>query len=126
MEHRILREPPDDGANNIDMAVHDIQKRVWLLLEGTVCGIREIANRNEVQRLTKRNKTNVSTTQRHKVNIIFDCLENYHKDLKTLVYYYVISTNQTNNKYSQRSRVRKKPDIAATEPKVDPVTEWKL
>ena len=65
MEHRILREPPDDGANNFDMAVHDIQKRVGLLLEGTVCGIREIANRNEVQRLAKRNKTNVSTTQRH-------------------------------------------------------------
>ena len=69
MEHRILREPPDDGANSIDMAVHDIQKRVWLLLEGTVCGIREIANRNEVQRLTKRNKTNVSTTHTSQHNI---------------------------------------------------------
>ena len=125
MEHRILREPPDDGANSIDMAVHDIQKRVWLLLEGKVCGIREIANRNEVHRLTKRNKTNVSTTHTSQHNI-FDCLENYQKDLKTLVYYYVISTNQTHNKLSQRSRVRKKPDIAATEPKVDPVTEWKL
>ena len=32
------------------------------------------------------------------VNIIFDCLENYHKDLKTQVYYHVILTNQTNNK----------------------------
>ena len=63
MEHCILREPPDDGANKIDMTVHDIQKRVWLLLEGKVCGIGEIADRNEVQRLMKRNKTDVSTTQ---------------------------------------------------------------
>ena len=65
MEHYILREPPDDGASKIDMAVHDIKKRVWLLLDGTVCGIREIADRNEVQRLTKRNKSNVSTTHRY-------------------------------------------------------------
>ena len=57
------------------------------------------------------------------VNIIFDCLENYHKDLKTQVYYHVILTNQINNKQTQRSRVRKKPDIAAEELKVDPVTE---
>ena len=57
------------------------------------------------------------------VNIIFDCLGNYHQDLKTHVYYHVILTNQTNNKQTQRSRVRKKPDIAAEEPKVDPVTE---
>ena len=121
MEHRILREAPDDGANNIDMAVHDIQKRVWLLLEGTVCGIREIANR-DLQSGIKQMYPQHNVTQ---VNIIFDCLK-YHKDLKTLVYYYVISTNQINNKYSQRSRVTKKPDIAATEPKVDPVTEWKL
>ena len=63
MEHCILREPPDDGSNKIDMAVHDIQKRIWLLLEGTVCGIGEIADKNEVQRLMKQNKTNVSTTQ---------------------------------------------------------------
>ena len=29
------------------------------------------------------------------VNIVFDCLENYEKDLKTQVYYHVILTNQT-------------------------------
>ena len=57
-----LPEPPEDSANKIDMAVHDIQKKEWLLLEGTVCGIGKIADRtskkqNEVQRLTKQNKT---------------------------------------------------------------------
>ena len=30
-----LPEPPEDGANKIDMALHDIQKKEWLLLGGT-------------------------------------------------------------------------------------------
>ena len=103
MEHCILREPPEDGANKIDMAVHDIQRREWLLLEGTVCGIGNIADRTIKKRIKYRDLRSAINQMypQHRVtqvNIVFDFLENYHKDLKTQVYYYVISTNQTNNK----------------------------
>ena len=54
MEHCILRETPEDGANKIDMAVHDIQRREWLLLEGTVCGIGNIADRTIKKRMKYR------------------------------------------------------------------------
>ena len=92
-------------------------------LEGTVCSIGETEVRyRDLRSGIKQMYPQHKVTQ---VNTVFHCLENYHKDLiiKTQVYYHVILTNQTNNKETQRSRVRKKPDIAAEEPKVDPVTE---
>ena len=46
-----LPEPPEDGANKIDMALHDIQKKEWLLLEGTVCGIGKIADRTSKKQM---------------------------------------------------------------------------
>ena len=103
MEHCILREPPEDGTNKIDMAVHDIRRREWLLLESTVCSIGKIADRTIKKQIKYRDLRSVIKQMypQHKVtqvNIVFDFLENYHKDLKTQVYYYVISTNQTNNK----------------------------
>ena len=41
---KIIPKPPEDGANKIDMAVHDTQKKEWLLLVVTVCGIGKIAD----------------------------------------------------------------------------------
>ena len=46
-----LPEPPEDGANKIDMALNDIQKKEWLLLEGTVCGIGKIADRTSKKQM---------------------------------------------------------------------------
>ena len=85
------------------MAVHDIQRREWLLLEGRVCGIGNIADRTIKKRIKYRDLRSAINQMylQHRVtqvNIVLDFLENYHKDLKTQVYYYVISTNQTNNK----------------------------
>ena len=83
-----LPEPPEDGANKIDMAVHDIQKKEWLLLESTVSGIGKIADRTSKKQMKYRDSRSgikqmypqhmYKVTQ---VNIVFDFLGNYHKDM---------------------------------------------
>ena len=80
MEHCILREPPEDGANKIDMVVQDIQRTEWLLLESTVCSIGKIAHRTINKQIKYRDLRSVikemypqnKVTQ---VNIVFDFLE---------------------------------------------------
>lgn len=47
-----LPKPPANGANKIDIAVHDVKKKEWLLLEGTVCGVGKIKDRS----IKKQNK----------------------------------------------------------------------
>ena len=82
-----LPEPPEDGADEFDMAVHDIQKKEWLLLEGTVCGIGKIEDRTSEKQIKYKDlRSGIKQMyQQHKVtqvNIVFDCLGNYHKDLR--------------------------------------------
>ena len=93
-----LPEPPEDGANKIDMALHDIQKKEWLLLEGTVCGIGKIADRTRKKQMKYRDlRSGIKQMYpQHKVtqvNIVFDFQGNYYKDLKTQVHNHVILRN---------------------------------
>ena len=93
-----LPEPPEDGANKIDIAVYDIQRKERLLLEGTVCGIGKIGDRTSKKQMKYRDlRSGIKQMYpSHKVtqaNIVFDFLGNYHKDLKTQVHNHVILRN---------------------------------
>ena len=56
MEHciSISQNLQKTAQNKIDMALHDIQKKEWLLLEGTVCGIGKIADRTSKKQMKYR------------------------------------------------------------------------
>ena len=102
-----LPEPPEDGANKIDMALHDIQKKEWLLLEGTVCGIGKIADRTSKKQMKYRDlRSGIKQMYpQHKVtqvNIVFDFLGNYYKDLKTQVHNHVILRNTDKQQISSK------------------------
>ena len=98
-----LPEPPEDGANKINMAIHDTQKKEWLLLEGTVCDMGKIADRTSKTQ-TKYRDLQSGIKQMYpqlkviQVSIVFDFLGNYHKDLKTQVHNHVILRHTDNNK----------------------------
>ena len=102
-----LPEPPEDGANKIDMALHDIQKKEWLLLEGTVCGIGKIADRTSKKQMKYRDlRSGIKQMYpQHKVtqvNIVFDFLGNYYKELKTQVHNHVILRNTDKQQISSK------------------------
>ena len=86
-----LPEPPDDGANKIDMAVHDIQKKEWLVLEGTMCSIAKIADTTSKKQMKYRAGASLRSGIKQmypqykvtQVNIVFDFLGNNHKNLET-------------------------------------------
>ena len=97
------------------MAVHDIQKKEWLLLEGTVCGIGKIADRTSKKQMKYRDlRSGIKQMYpQHKVtqvNKVFDFLGNYHKDLKTQAHNHVILRNtdkqQINSKITSGKETR--------------------
>ena len=40
-----MAKKPENNANKVDLAVMDKEKKTWLLIEGTVCGIGLIPDR---------------------------------------------------------------------------------
>ena len=47
LEHLIPygKKKPENNASKVDIAVMDKEKKTWLLIEGTVCGIGLISDR---------------------------------------------------------------------------------
>lgn len=45
-------KPPENGANKPDIVIRNEKERHWLIIEGTVCNIREIENRDKLKKTT--------------------------------------------------------------------------
>jgi len=77
---------PKDGANKPDIAICNKKERQWLIFEGTVCNIGQIQERDklktekyaDLRASLKRLYPGYNVIQ---VNLVFDFLSGYHKEL---------------------------------------------
>ena len=77
---------PKDGANKPDIAICNKKERQWLIFEGTVCNIGQIQERDklktekyaDLRASLKRLYPGYNVIQ---VNLVFDFLAGYHKEL---------------------------------------------
>ena len=82
-----MKKKPENNANKVDVAVMVNEKKTWLLIKGTVCGMGLISDRWE----TKQDKSReLRAGIKHQypdykvipVNVVFDFLAEYHQSLK--------------------------------------------
>ena len=77
-----LERAPENGANNIDIAVLDMQGKTWLLIEGTVCLVRRIKEKTPMERekyidVRKGIKNLYKDHTVTQINVVFDFLGGY-------------------------------------------------
>ena len=77
----------ENNANKVDIAVMDTEKKTWLLIEGTVCGIGLISDRwktkqDKYRELRAGIKQQYPDYKVNQVNAVFDFLAEYHQSLK--------------------------------------------
>ena len=77
---------PKDGANKPDIAICNKKERQWLIFEGTVCNIGQIQDRDKLKtekyaELRPSLKGLYPGYNVIQVNLVFDFLSGYHKDL---------------------------------------------
>lgn len=82
-----MEKKPENNANKVDIAVMDKEKKVWLLIEGTVCGIGLISDRWKTKQDKYRErragiKHQYPDYKVNRVNVVFDFLAEYHQSLK--------------------------------------------
>ena len=83
-----LEKAPENHANTIDIAIMDKEKKKWLLLEGTVCTVEKVWERNN-NKQEKYRELRTGIKQLYpgygivQVNLVFDFLGNYHQYLNS-------------------------------------------
>ena len=82
-----MEKKPENNANKVDIAVMDKEKKVWLLIEGTVCGIGLMSDRwktkqDKYRELRTGIKQQYPDYKVNQVNVVFDFLAEYHQSLK--------------------------------------------
>ena len=82
-----LERAPANGANKIDVAVMDKDNKKWILLEGTVCQVGKIqektTNKQEKYNDLRQGLKNIyKDTEVTQINIVFDFLGGYNKELQ--------------------------------------------
>ena len=105
LEHWIpYAKKPENNTNKVDIAVMDKEKKTWLLMEGTVCGVGLISDRWK----TKQDKySDLRAGIRHqnpdyKVNhitVVFDFLAEYHQSLKNDLNEHLTGKNEEEAQY---------------------------
>ena len=83
----LLEKPPENGANEPDVIVHDKEANTWTLLEGTVCQVDKIADRVKEKQtkyieLCAGIKREYKSTSVYQINIVFDFLGGHHEQLR--------------------------------------------
>ena len=79
-----MEKKPENNANKVDIAVMDKEKKVWLPIEGTVCGIGLISDRwktkqGKYRELRTGIKQQYPDYKVNQVNVVFDFLAEYHQ-----------------------------------------------
>ena len=83
----ILEKPPENGASQPGVIVHDKETNIWTLLEDTVCQVDNIADRvkeKETKHIELRAgiKREYKSTSVYQIIIAFDFLGGHHEQLR--------------------------------------------
>ena len=92
-----MEKKPENDANKVDIAVMDKEKRTWLLIEGTVCGIGLISDRWKTKQDKYRElRAGIKVNQ---VNVVFDSLAEYDESLKNDLNEHLTGKNEEETQY---------------------------
>ena len=99
-----MEKKPENNANKVDIAVMDKEKKVWLLIEGTVCGIGLISDRwktkqDKYTELRTGIKQQYPDYKVNQVNVVFDFLAEYHQSLKNDLNEHLAGKNEEETQY---------------------------
>ena len=99
-----MEKKPENNANKGDIAVMDKEKKVWLLIEGTVCGIGLISDRwktkqDKYTELRTGIKQQYPDYKVNQVNVVFDFLAEYHQSLKNDLNEHLTGKNEEETQY---------------------------
>ena len=86
------------------MAVMDKEKKIWLLIEGTVCSIGVISDRwktkhDKYRELRAGIKQQYPDYKVNQVNVVFDFLAEYHQSLKNDLNEHLTGKNEEETQY---------------------------
>ncbi|XP_068675406.1 uncharacterized protein [Montipora capricornis] len=99
-----MEKKPENNANKVDIAVMDKEKKVWLLIEGTVCGIGLISDKwktkqDKYRELRTGIKQQYPDYKVNQVNVVFDFLAEYHQCLKNDLNEHLTGKNEEETQY---------------------------
>ena len=99
-----MEKKPEDDANKVDIAVMDKEKKTWLLIEGTVCGIGLISDRwktkqDKYRELRAGIKHQYPDYKVNQVNVVFDSLAEYDESLKNDLNEHLTGKNEEETQY---------------------------
>jgi len=98
------QKKPENNANKVDIAVMDKEKKRWLLIEGTVCGVGLISDRRKLKQ-DKYRELRAGIKQLYpdykvtQVNIVFDFLAGYHQSMKNELDEHLTDKNEDETQY---------------------------
>ncbi|XP_067056937.1 uncharacterized protein [Acropora muricata] len=99
-----MEKKPENNANKVDIAVMDKEKKTWLLIEGTVCGIGLISDRwktkqDKYRELRAGIRHQYPDYKVNQVNVVFDFLAEYHQSLKNDLNEHLTGKNEEEAQY---------------------------
>ena len=98
------KKKPKNNANKVDVAVMDKEKKTWLLIEGTVCGVGLISDRWKTKQekcieLRAGIKHQYLDYKVNQVNVVFDFLAEYNQSLKDDLNEHLTGKNEEETQY---------------------------